>query len=317
MFCGKCGAQIPDGAVFCSKCGNKTGNSPVKKPQISENVQKVFSEEKKEQFKAAAGKISLSDKRVRIGIAAAAGIVILFFIVKMAGSVFTGGDFQSGSAVAESVTGQENGKNVKVKNVKNINSSGDVSLAGELPKLESIILSDGGCLTIEQGAVYPNVTSIQCKSIVTEGYQNDIFSFEPEAFPALQSVTISAQNSQVDKDTLKTMEACILMKDGGGLQELKIDITHTIEDLYGTWTEEQGRLAFTLAQDGSVRVSEGSGLIGADLLNFTEVDNDTLRLKAEGSGILQLISPEMDYMLFGDMLTITLAGNEFKLYKSV
>ncbi|MHB1439161.1 MAG: zinc-ribbon domain-containing protein [Cuniculiplasma sp.] len=27
MFCTKCGAQLPDDAVFCSKCGNKVGNA--------------------------------------------------------------------------------------------------------------------------------------------------------------------------------------------------------------------------------------------------------------------------------------------------
>ena len=28
-YCGKCGNQIPDGDLFCSKCGAKTGGSAV------------------------------------------------------------------------------------------------------------------------------------------------------------------------------------------------------------------------------------------------------------------------------------------------
>ena len=27
MFCGNCGAQLPEGGVFCANCGNKVGSS--------------------------------------------------------------------------------------------------------------------------------------------------------------------------------------------------------------------------------------------------------------------------------------------------
>ena len=32
MFCVKCGTQLPDGAAFCSSCGNKVGEVPAAAP---------------------------------------------------------------------------------------------------------------------------------------------------------------------------------------------------------------------------------------------------------------------------------------------
>ena len=38
MFCPKCGAQLPDDAGFCYKCGSKVGNEAPQQPKASQDV---------------------------------------------------------------------------------------------------------------------------------------------------------------------------------------------------------------------------------------------------------------------------------------
>ena len=38
MFCKNCGAQIPDGSVFCTECGTRVQEEPVQEPVQEEPV---------------------------------------------------------------------------------------------------------------------------------------------------------------------------------------------------------------------------------------------------------------------------------------
>ena len=46
MYCGKCGTQIDDNALFCTNCGEKTLNSNKSTQQTTKtNIKKNFQEE--------------------------------------------------------------------------------------------------------------------------------------------------------------------------------------------------------------------------------------------------------------------------------
>ncbi|MBR6922398.1 MAG: zinc-ribbon domain-containing protein [Clostridia bacterium] len=42
MFCKNCGAQIPDGSVFCTECGTRVQEEPVQEPVQEEPVQPEY-----------------------------------------------------------------------------------------------------------------------------------------------------------------------------------------------------------------------------------------------------------------------------------
>ena len=309
MFCGKCGAQLPDGAAFCGNCGNQMGRkASVGTSGTSVKKIVVHPENKTSQEK------TLQIFPGILLILAAAAVVLLVVVIRAAGhkpeNASTAGESADSTVITEQSEADARQTQLTV-----LNANEDVFLEGEYPELEEICLSGGHILTLEVGAVFPKVKDIQCGAIVTQGYSNSLFSFDPAAFPALRSVTLSAENSQVDDTVLKTLESLYLMRDSDMLQELKVDFSHTLADLYGTWKDEQGLLAFTVQKDGSVHVAEGSGILGASLLTYEEVDDDTLRLQADGDGLWKLVNMEMDYTLLGDVMFVELAGQEFELYR--
>lgn len=48
-------------------------------------------------------------------------------------------------------------------------------------------------------------------------------------------------------------------------------------------------------------------------MKFKEVDDDTLNLSAETSSLLDMVSANMDYVIFGDNLKVDFAGQQFTL----
>lgn len=90
----------------------------------------------------------------------------------------------------------------------------------------------------------------------------------------------------------------------------------TIEDLYGTWSDEEGTLSLTFLSDGTVRIADATNLFGADFMEFTELDEDTLRLSVNDSGILGMLSITMDYKIRGKTLWISFLGKEFSMTKN-
>ena len=52
------------------------------------------------------------------------------------------------------------------------------------------------------------------------------------------------------------------------------------------------------------------------MFTFTEVDGDTLQLKADtGNKLLNLISLNLNYEISGDVMTVEVAGNTYRLIK--
>jgi len=88
--------------------------------------------------------------------------------------------------------------------------------------------------------------------------------------------------------------------------------------LYGTWREEGDVISFTFREDGTIRVAGLSDVLGADLFTFTEIDNNTLQLKAESSNtIVNLISVNLDYQISGDVMIVEIAGHKYKLMRYI
>ncbi len=92
------------------------------------------------------------------------------------------------------------------------------------------------------------------------------------------------------------------------------NVSHTIEDLYGTWTCQDLPITFTFQENGYVRISDDQGLLGLDLLTFSELDDNTLLLKAETANAWgDLVTIEMPYEIFGRQLKVSILGKDLML----
>ena len=84
--------------------------------------------------------------------------------------------------------------------------------------------------------------------------------------------------------------------------------------LEGTWTDSKGTFTMTIGNDGKVRIADSTGTLGADLFTWTEVDDDTVRLKADSDNPLSsILSIDMDYQVDGETLTIGFLGKNIQL----
>ena len=137
----------------------------------------------------------------------------------------------------------------------------------------------------------------------------------------LSSVKISMPNKYLASDMYAWMNE---VSDVSSLQYLTalpdadINITHSINDLYGKWEyrDSDGNEVFsiTFQDNGYVRISDGMGIIGVDLLTFTELDNNTLILKADTVDYWgDLLSLNLPYELYGRYLYISIYGQELEL----
>ena len=173
----------------------------------------------------------------------------------------------------------------------------------------------------EYGTKFPKLTHYQGGAIVTRNCAED--GFDMEAFPAAQSMEFYAKNSEIDEAWIRTLAYAKMMHDVGALPHLDYKVSHEISDLYGTWTNEKKTMTLTFQEDGTVRVAESMNLIGVDLLVFTEVDENTLSLKAKNYtenvvfGIISdIVSFYMDYELLGDKMYASLQGMDFELNRA-
>lgn len=87
-------------------------------------------------------------------------------------------------------------------------------------------------------------------------------------------------------------------------------------DIYGTWMDADGAVTFTFQENGTVRISGLSDVLGVELFTFTEVDSDTFQLKANTDiELLRMISVNLNYEISGDEMTAEIAGLTYELTK--
>lgn len=119
MFCGKCGAQVPDGAAVCPKCGNKMENK--------EAMPKVANASQNAGTQAISFLKSLDNKTIGIIATCAVAVIAVILIFKaLFGGIkldgrYTDGYFTytfSGNEVTFYCSGTEFTVNYKIKNDK-------------------------------------------------------------------------------------------------------------------------------------------------------------------------------------------------------
>ena len=89
----------------------------------------------------------------------------------------------------------------------------------------------------------------------------------------------------------------------------------SVEDLYGSWTDKENLLSLSFLENGDVRISDKTGLIGVELMSYDIAWGGTLEFKAKTDGIFGFLSYEVKYNLIGDTMTIEILGKTFELYR--
>lgn len=288
MVCEKCGAQIDDELmeVYCKKCGHKLVRRDI------EEQTRVPMETSKNTFRKKWYIAALA------GAAALLVAVIAILVISQGTEAFRGfgGTAAAGNKIIKC---KENAKEVTVTDhatarmegtysqLTSINSNGAVILSGEFPQLQTV----------------------NCSKVL----ESEKTDFSRESFPVLKEVHMEIENSEIDADFHTAMAGFQAMYDRGELDAFTCEVSHTIEDLYGEWSDENGLLSLTIMENGNIRVSAGEGILGAELLAYTEVDNNTLNMKVNAAGVIDLVSIQMDYELLGDELTLSLFGTTYSM----
>ena len=121
---------------------------------------------------------------------------------------------------------------------------------------------------------------------------------------------------------------------GNAIQDIFEDAMDIVQisSLYGTWSDNSGTVSFTFYENGKIRISGLSDMLNVDAFTFTEIDADTLHLKADTDNaflgmlsheilgmlsheILGMLSLEMDYEISGNTMHVSIAGQNYQLVK--
>lgn len=285
MFCEKCGAQLPDTASFCNKCGNtlRKGVNVAQKPVKKINMvqKKVHSNAKKNNglFKILAG------------------IVLLMVLIIIAMAVI------SGIKKRTSIYGTWSDANQTI--TFTFNEDGNLRVSGA----NNILGADAFTFTEEDGVLH-----LQAQGLLGVGFDLG-YEIEDDAL----SISVLGQNITLyrveDSEGMNFEEVEDVEQAVENFVEDALD-TVQIYSLYGTWTDSYGAISFTFSEDGKLRVSGMSDILSVDAFTFTEVDDDTLQLKADTDNpIAGMIGLNMDYEIEGDSMTVSIAGKQINLVK--
>lgn len=306
MFCPKCGNHVPDGAKFCAKCGNMI---------------KVENEKEKE-----------TNATLRQPVIIGVGIAVILLIAIFVG--IRSHHTKSDSAGTEVIAGAEavdrtestsdpisdTSREEQENDTDEIVTSSAITLDGNYKNLKSVVMQESSngsvqTITYNEDSAFPVLESIKCGAVMKKYSSGETSYFEAADFPALKNVTMTLVNKYIDEDIMMTYLLFEDMYKSGTLQNFDVKLIHTIEDLYGTWADSSKTLSLTFGSDGTIRIAGYSNLFGADVMKYKEVDDNTLSLSADTSGLLGMVSVNMNYEIFGDNLWIELAGQQFTLIK--
>lgn len=299
MFCEKCGAQLPDTAGFCNKCGNalrknaNTVRKPMMKiPNITTGQKKSFSVSKKNDKESPKSLVKTLLLVVLIVIVA----VIVIMVVKKRTNIYG--------------TWTDANKTISFT----FNKDGNLRIAGA----NNILGADAFQFTKEKGVLH----------LKANGLAGIEFDLEYEIVDDALHINIGRQNMILYRAKSSDLEGSNLESsnlEGSDVENVEEALEDWVEDaldavqvysLYGTWTDSYGAISFTFSNDGKLRVSGLEDTLSVDVFTFSEVDNDTLQLKAESDNlIVGAVGLNMDYEIEGDTMTVTIAGKELRLVK--
>lgn len=273
MFCEKCGAQLPDTASFCNKCGN-TLRKNVNTVRTPKNLVRTLLLVALIIIVAAIVIAVVKKKTSIYGTWTDANKTITFTFNK---------DGSLRIAGAKNILGADAFQFTKEKDVLHLQANG---LAGIGFDLEYEIVDDALHINIGE----QNMTLYRAKGSDVKG--SDM------------------KGSDLEDSALENVEEAL--KDWA---EDALDVVQ-VYSLYGTWTDSYGAISFTFSKDGKLSVSGLEDTLSVNAFTFSEVDNDTLQLKAESDNpIVGAVGLNMDYEIEGDSMTVTIAGKELKLLK--
>lgn len=304
MFCKNCGNQIPDNVKFCGKCG-ATMSQPAALP---EDCSPMPPKQEKRQ-------LSLSGMNMRIAALGAAAVLLLVIVI----GICLGRNGEASRAERDyAVEGSVAVAEERNQDITALNVSSAVVLEGQYEKLKSVTMSpsaDGSVeeITYTENASFPVLESLECGAVFKVSDSGSKGYFDEKDFPQLKSVTMKVVNKYINEDIMATYLIFQSMYDAGRLQSFRMENNYTIEDLYGTWSNDGQTFTLTFEKSGTLRIADANNLIGVDVLKYQEADGNTLSLSADQSGLLGMISISMKYELFGDRLWVEIAGREFAL----
>lgn len=283
MFCSKCGAQLADSAAFCKQCGNAMRATL---PSGKQNVPQTPVINK-----------GMRKKKIPKVLWLLLPIIILIAVVLCVISLKKPDIY--GTWVDEqgliAFTFAENGS---------LRVSGRNNILGV--DLFQFAEDEEGNLTLQAKGISGDMISLNMKY---------------ELSGDMLDITVLGQNFTL----YRTDEENMILEVPENPEEAQEVIAEAVEDvldtfqsisLYGTWTDESGVISFTFQENGTIRIGGLADTLGADLFTFTEVDGDTLQLKADtGNKLLNLISLNLNYEISGDVMTVEIAGNTYQLIK--
>lgn len=87
--------------------------------------------------------------------------------------------------------------------------------------------------------------------------------------------------------------------------------------LYGTWKDVDGKVTFTFYEDGTIRISGGTGLLGANLFTFKEVGDHTLLLMVDSiDESLDVLNMSMQYTITDEVMVVEIGDQAFQLTRA-
>jgi len=321
MFCPNCGTQHPENTSFCSKCGTQMGNqvvgAEIRGAERGKHVQKT----------------------VIVGML---GVLLIVGLCLGIGAMTRKNEESGGKEFFEENTNTDSQKHVEEaedesKNIesivitggetlylegnytrlKSIKTNGSLYLEGEFPVLETIEVSsaeEDAVFVCTSDLSFPQLKSLVCGMLLIDGNKEGLLL--EKMFPALKSVSIELENKELDNSILSILSYFEFMHESGTLLQYNAAINHTLEDLYGKWTDRNNTLSLSFLENGDVRIADMTGFFGIELMTYSQVDEKTLKFKAKAEGVWNLLSYDVEYELFGDTLRIDILETSFELYRN-
>lgn len=270
--------------MFCKKCGSELPENVKFCPKCGAGL---------ETGKAA------PHLNVRVIVGGAAAALILVIVIAICTTI-------------------SNGTSRTNYNITTLNVSSAIVLEGAYKNLRSVTMSpkaDGSVdvITYSWNASFPVLESLECGAVLKISDSGSREYLDETDFPRLKSVTMKLENKYIDEDIIMTYLIFQEMYDSGRLQDFYMENSFTVEDLYGTWSDIGQSFTLTFEKDGTLRVAGADTLFGVDVLKYQEVGENMLNLSANQPDLLDMISINMKYDLFGDLLWMEISGQEFGL----
>ena len=303
MYCNNCGEKVRDGAVFCPSCGNRLGNRGRENKNQNDSsfsgidVKAVKMRAKEVANSAADTALNIKDKSAEkleeLHVSEAADKAVQ----KTKGTF--GWYTYNWSRVFRTAW-----KGIEFKHHM-------IWLGTHLAVLLVIATAIGAGSSGGRAA-----KSVTYNDTVVDNVQDDGNGLGE----SLSEVVSQIQGDGNDQEEIEDKSAAEELLDSA--KETANDIGNEIDyatkvlfsSLYGTWTNSSETFTLTIGKDGTVKIADSTGTFGADAFTYTEVDDDTVRLKVASENFLaNMLSIDMDYYVSGETLTVSALGQNFEL----